>query len=116
MLGARIVYDKAGFKIVEGIQHEIDIGEVVFDVPGIHIIDFGFDLNGGIDPTKFRFGRSSFRKIALDVGFIEQRLALQIGDLDEIPIHHSHETNAGTDNLIRHDRAERTKTDQQDAR
>ena len=116
MLGARIIYDKAGFKIVEAIQYEIDIGEVVFDVPGIHIIDFGFDLNGGIDTTKFRFGRSGLWKTALDIGLIEQGLALQIGKLDEISIHYSQETNAGADKLIRHDRAERTEANQEDAR
>jgi hypothetical protein len=113
MLGARIVNNKTSFKVIEGIEYKIDVGEIVLNIRGIRIIDFGLDLHGRIDAAELRLGGDRLRDIASDVLFVEQGLALQIGKLNKISIDHSEKPEAGAHELIRNDRSQRAQTYEQ---
>ena len=115
VLGARIVDHKPGFEIVEGIENKIDVGNVVFDVCRIDVIDSRVDLYRRIDVAQFRFSCDCFGKVGCDVVFIEQRLTLQIRQLDKVAIDDPHKTNAGSYDLVGRNSAERSQTQNEDA-
>ena len=115
LLGACVVNHETRLKIIQPVEYQIDITNVVFNVRWIHIVHSRFDEHGGIHTAQFRLCSDSFGKVVLDVVFIEERLPLQIGKLDKIPVDHPQKSNAGTHNLIGGDCAERTEPNQEDA-
>ena len=76
MLGACVIENEARFKIVKPIEYQIDIGNIVFDIRGIHIVHFGVEAHGGIHTAKFGFRSNGLGKVVLDIFFIEERLPL----------------------------------------
>src|SRR5438093_11736951 len=72
MLGACIINDEAGLKIIKPIEYEIDIGNIVFDIRGIQIVDFSVDAYSGIHTTKFRLRRNGLGKLVLHVILVEE--------------------------------------------
>ena len=76
MFRAGVIHNKARFKIIEAIQNEIDIRDEVFNICGIDIVDFDFDLDGRIHEPQLRFCSDRFGKIVSDIFFIKEGLAL----------------------------------------
>ena len=58
------------------------------------------DLDTRIDRTQFVLGGNRFRKRIAGVGFIEQRLALQIGRFNEVSINDVDRTHSGTNEEV----------------
>jgi hypothetical protein len=86
-----------------------------FNVGGIHVVDSGIDLDGGIDAAQLLFGRNRFREVVPDVLFIEKRLPLKIRKLHKVAVNQPHEPDTRTDDLIGSNRAERTEPQNQNA-
>jgi len=90
-----IVDEEAGFEIVGAVEKQIEAGEKFFGILRSEIGDEAFDGNGGVDGAKFLLSGNRFRKRIACVGFVEQRLALKVGRLDEIAVKNAETANAG---------------------
>jgi hypothetical protein len=116
MFGACVVQDKSRFEVIETIEHDIDVGDVVFDVGGIHIVDFCLNIDRGIDTPKFCFRRDRLREVFLEIVLVEQRLPLQVREFNKVAVDDSQKPNTGTHDLIRHNGAERAEPYEKNAR
>jgi hypothetical protein len=95
-----IVDEETRFEIVGSIEDEIEASEKFFNVIRAEIGDQAFNGNGGVDGVEFAFSGDGFGESVASVGFVEERLTLKIGRLDEIAINDSNAANAGTDEKI----------------
>ncbi len=91
-----VVDQEASLEIVGAIEEQIDSREEGFGVARAEIGDNAFDGDGGINRAQFAFGGDSLGKGIESIGFIEERLPLQVRGLHEIPIDDSDIADAGT--------------------
>ncbi len=95
-----VVDQEARLEIVGAIEEQMDSREEGFGVARAEIGDDAFDGNGGIDRPQFAFGGDGLGKGTESVGFVEERLPLQVRRLHEIPIDDSEIADAGTNEKI----------------
>ena len=114
MFGAGVVDDESSFKIVEGIQNEVDILYIVFNRGGIDVVDDSLNMDGRIDAFQFGSGSDGLGKVFSDVVFVVKRLTLEVGNFNEVPVDDSQESDTGAHQQFGGDASERAGTDQGD--
>lgn len=73
-----VIDEEPGFKIVRAVENQRKAGEQFRHVSRSQVGDHAFDLNIGIDGTEISLGGNSFRQGVAGVGFVEERLSLEI--------------------------------------
>ena len=101
--------------VVGAVDDEVDVGEG-FDVCGVGVGNDGVDLDLVIDLLQTPGGGDGFGDLLGGVALVEEDLALEIGQLDEVAIDDSQETDAGAGEELGSDGAERAAADEEQAR
>jgi len=95
-----IVDQETSFEIVSAVQEQIDAIEKCFRVAGAEIGHDPFDGHGRIDGAKLTLRGDGLWEDVESVGFIEERLPLQVGGLNEIAIDDPEVADAGANEEI----------------
>lgn len=90
-----IVDEVAGFKVVGGIEDEVDALEEVFDVGCVEIDGEGFDGDFAIEEGDFGGGGGGFGALFAGMLFVKKPLPLEVGPLDDITVEDLEVSNTG---------------------
>ena len=81
-----VVDEVAGVEIVGAVEDELGgVGEF-FDGVGIDVGDDGFDGDVGVDTVEFAGGGLGLGEVFVDVALVEEDLALEVVEFDEIAV------------------------------
>lgn len=110
-----IVEEEAGFEVVGAVEDEIDVLGEAQNIFGGDVGDDGFDADGGVDAGEFIRGGDGLGELGAEVFFVEEDLALEVGDFDEIAIDESDESDSRADERFGEMGAEGADTTDEDA-
>ena len=109
-----VVDEVAGGDVVGAVEDQIDIREG-FDVGGVGVGDDGVDFDFVIDLPESLGGGDGLGEFLGRVIFVEEQLALEIAEFDEVAIDDAEEADAGAGEELGGDGAEGAAADDQGA-
>jgi hypothetical protein len=75
-------------EVVRAVQDDVCPGDQSLHVVAGHIRHDRRHRHAGVDPPDRLGGRDGLRSTGQGIGLVEQQLTLQVGQLDEVPVHH----------------------------
>ena len=107
----KIIDEESRFKIVGAIEENIERTKEFAHVARAEVGDDPFHSDTGIDGAQLLLRGKRFGQGFFGVGFIEKRLALQVGRLNKIAVNDSQLTDASADQETGGSSSDRTATD-----
>lgn len=80
----------------------------------VNVGDDGGDLDGGVDGFELASSSNSLGEILAYVVFVEEKLALEVGEFDKVAVDDTERADAGAGEEFGDDRAESPATDERD--
>lgn len=90
-----VVDEVAGFKIVGAVKEEVGGAKKGVNVGGNEISDHSLNFDGRVEGCYFTACGLCLGQGGKGVGFVEEDLALKVGELDEVTINEDEVANAG---------------------
>ena len=115
-LDRRVVDEIPSLEVVEAVHDQVHVGDELADVPRVDVGDDRLDHDVAVDPRDPPRRGRGLRQLVLDVVLVEERLALQVGELDDVAVHDPQEADAGAGEEVRRDGAEPAAAEEQHAR
>jgi hypothetical protein len=109
-----IVDEVSGFEVVGAIEYEVDVLAEFLNVAEVEVGDNGFDVDFGVDSTEAAVGGDGFGELLVGVVFVEEDLALEVGEFDEVAIDDADVSDAGAGEAVSEDAAEGAAAGEQD--
>ncbi|MEY2727522.1 MAG: hypothetical protein RLZZ458_3389 [Planctomycetota bacterium] len=110
-----IIDEVSGFEVVGAIEDEVDVLAECPDVAEVEVGDDGFDVDFGVDSTEPAVCSDGFGELFGGVGFVEEDLALEVGEFDEVAIDDADVSDAGAGQAVGKYAAECTAAGKQDS-
>src|SRR5262249_20740297 len=99
-LDRRIVDEITDLEIISAIEDEVGVLDQLDDVGVVDVGDNRLDVNAGVDGPEFAGGRLGLGQVLGDIVLVEEHLALQVADFDEVAIDQAQMAYAGPDERV----------------
>jgi tetratricopeptide (TPR) repeat protein/predicted Ser/Thr protein kinase len=111
-LHARVVEEEPRLEVVGAVEHKVGVGDEPFDVPRVHVGHARLDGDVAVDLRELRRGGRGLRQVRAHVLLVEEHLALEVVELDEVAVADPQAADAGAGEVLGEVRAERAAADE----
>lgn len=110
-----VVDEVTGLKVISSVEDELGIVAEGGDVGGIGVGDDGVDVDVAVDAAELAGCGDRLGELVRDVLFVEEDLALEVAELDEVAVDETEVADPGADEDVGEDGSEGAGADDGDA-